>query len=442
MTGIVILFGNVLETYKKKTNIINFFTLSILCLPIACSLLGIKSMELHLGVSLLCLYLILIQKKSVQIFLPKKLLLIFIVFITLLTLQVVSGRGFVILAAGGYVFIICLIFIQVLCKTQSSQYFLVVIVNKALAFLLLLLAAELGCVLLDYQSCLIECIPDYKRKVSADFFAFMPLLAGASGLNSILLGSQSAGMISVLGIIWFSGYQKKEKQKVFHLSKTFWLTLSYILFILTIGLTSTFLFILGVLTRYMGSFKKFFLCFAIALLSIVFLIIFESKIKLFQRYSDNDFVSQTELENIKNNFGYMGPLITRQHATLIYFSASYFSWLKIKPLDKLIGVGKQPFINGDYTLGGDCAFLTGVLLKTGLIWTLTFISFIFLSLYKLRRTPISIMNHGALFHLNKKLFAMILILFCSLVHYGPAIESIGFTYLFGIFLSFAYIKGS
>ena len=119
MTGIVILFGNVLETYKKKTNIINFLTLSILCLPIACSLLGIKSMELHLGVSLLCLYLILIQKKSVQIFLPRKLILTFIVFILLLALQVVSGRGFVILAAGGYVFIVCLIFIQVLCKTQS-----------------------------------------------------------------------------------------------------------------------------------------------------------------------------------------------------------------------------------------------------------------------------------------------------------------------------------
>ena len=159
---------------------------------------------------------------------------------TILVAQILSGRGFVTLAFGGYVVIFGFLFFTFFASGRGITFITII---RGISFLnmffILGLIVEFAIVITGGQVFLTDTLNaypsgGYKNYNPADVPRLIGLFQSQGGLNSVLLGSQIAPMLSLFAAIWFGGVSRLRKgARIYGLK--FWFVLSVLMLIVTIN---------------------------------------------------------------------------------------------------------------------------------------------------------------------------------------------------------------
>jgi hypothetical protein len=257
------------------------------------------------------------------------------------------------------------------------------------------------------------------------------------GLNSVFLGSQLAGTISLLSYIWFS-FTKKLNNFYNFKEFAFWKYLSLFFFIISITGTNFFLLLIFLL---LSGFKysknliyKF--CFVFISTSLFFLIIYliENEI-IYSRIFNSRYInlqpSALEVHKNTNTLDIVTNLTTFEYYLFAFFSPLRL-WSEQSLFTMLIGSGNsidgtKEFVGGDFAYGS-------ILLFGGFLFTFFFTFLIFKLLYNFLNLKISNKFEEKIF----QYFSLVVILlFFSLGHYGQAITNSGIILFFAFHISIA-----
>lgn len=307
----------------------------------------------------------------------------------LLTIQVLSGRGFVVLSAGGYVLIFAAAMLVLFASGPAISLQSVVRATSFLyQFFLLGLVVEAVIIAVGGQPRLAALLlstnsPNYKISNSADFLRAIGLMREAGGLNSILLGSQIAGMLSLFSALWFMGVRTLRSSGLVVGHTRFWIALSLLFFLMTVnGLNCILLAaacaIHAFLSRKLrGERRLLFASLIVTGAAVLYLLIANDL--LFQRIFNGDPVHlQPNDIELYENYGLLGDVegLTTMQYYLHEFSSPLMRWLHQDWADELLGVGAQYFLEAREYVSGDFGFAIGVL-SAGMLWALVFVATLF-----------------------------------------------------------------
>ncbi len=367
----------------------------------------------------------------------------------LLIFQLLTERGFGILANGGYVLIFAIVFVA--CFKTSGGISLTVIIRGITylyKFFMASLFLELFIVLIGFQSNIASLIRStdaggYKDYNGADVLQKLGFL-DISGLNSILLGSQIAVMLSLFSIIWFIMLNKCMKKSKISQNSSLWMNLSFFNFIITINLTGAILAALACITYVIG-FNKKFSFFKLILTSIVLggIAIFIDYIGLFNRIfrTDNLVINHLgPLDELSESGVDMLALATMSARDYYFYvhALPINNWLNEEIIDKLFGVTRESILSLKIYRTGDFA-LAEILYTSGLVWFMVFIMFILypcISTLKLFRISSGTDQDHRIWTIFGAVNALISFLFlASLIHYPQATSNPGVIPLFSIHIA-------
>jgi hypothetical protein len=311
------------------------------------------------------------------------------VLAVLLTIQVLSGRGFVVLAAGGYVLIFAVAMVVLFASGPGISLQSVVRGTSFLyQFFLLGLVLETIIIAMGGQPRLAAILlssnsPNYKISNSADFLRAIGLMQQAGGLNSILLGSQIAGMLSLFSSLWFMGIRALRSSGLAVGHTGFWIALSLLFFLMTINGLNCILFAAACAIYVFLSGKlrveRRFLFAGLILAGAAILYLLISNDLLFQRIFNGDPVHlQPNDIKLYENYGLLGDVedMTTMQYYMHEFSSPLVRWLHQNWANELLGVGAQYFLEAREYVAGDFGFAIGVL-SAGLLWGLIFVATLF-----------------------------------------------------------------
>jgi hypothetical protein len=161
------------------------------------------------------------------------------------------GHGLVILAVGGYVLIFTLVFFTLFSTGAGSSLISIIRgISSLYKFFLTGMLIEAVIILLGWQPQLVSIFsaangPGYKDYNSADVLRYLGFFKDAGGLNSVLLGSQIAGMLSLFATIWFAGIWKLKVGGRAIGRSGFWFKLSILVFLITVNALNFLLLVLA-----------------------------------------------------------------------------------------------------------------------------------------------------------------------------------------------------
>ncbi len=336
----------------------------------------------------------------------------------ILFLHQLLGKGFVIFQ-GGLNIILCTFFFYIWINSNSKyniQYRFFVSLIKFLMFFLFL---EFSVIILGFQSTLNWFFPGYKLYNPFDT-QFLFGLSNLSGANSLFLGSQIAGTISLVAILVFYESYRSIKKNNF-----FWLILSLFLFILTLNGTNFVLLIILIL--FIFRISKIWVkvtLFSFCILIFYFIInngVFD---RFFQEDPDSWVMKNTGMTNLQYYlYAFLSPVI--------FFIQSNISV-------KLFGLGANQYstLGKDLVFESDFGFFVSVILKNGLIWTFGFLFYF----YKL----FSLAGSSDYFNIRFVLKLSILMLLFSTFHYPQIFVNFSVTIFFSYILALYLVclKGS
>lgn len=398
------------------------------------------------GFILFCLYAI--RSNSFSINIPKSLEIPVLIFYIILIIQILTDKGFGIVSAGGYVILMTVIIYGIIRKQMPDIETIVKWMGLLFQILIIGIGFELIIILMGKQSILTELfnsesIAYYKNYNPADLIHFMGLAKNSGGANSILLGSQIAGMLCLFSTLWFSlvlYFPNLSKNK--KITK-YWLFVSILFLLATINGTTALLSTLGFSVAYLLSKNKkqrvnaYFL---ILFVLIVFYILISQGFIFNRIFSKESVTFSQEALEIFNRSGLEERI--KDIAVIDYYFFIFFRpieiWLQSDLFSLIFGSGNNLFIDDENYIGGDFGFGSEVLLKTGLIWAFTFswavLSNCF-SIYSLQYRPVKSSNEWSAL---AKIFAILnLLWFTSLIHYTPATQNAGGYSLFGLTFALA-----
>jgi hypothetical protein len=417
-------------------NLILFSTLT----PILGSILDISFFNLPFLILVLITSIILLSNDYKFKIEYDLLFTTFLITIISLIFSVLFSRGFTILALGGYVILSSFLFqnIYLLHKKLAIKNILNFF-NFFYKCFLIILAIEFFLVLNGYQEFLnfiLDGKPSYKNYNGFDVGRFFSSKFDyIGGLNSIFLGSQIAGTISLLSFIWFN---TTKKLNFFYYFKkfAFWKYLSLFFFIVTLNGTNFFLFLILLLFLVFNYFKNFInKLFFLFILTLFFCLIFyliENEIILSRIFNSRPINLDQSAVTLHSNTNTLG--IVSNFTTVEYYLYSFIRpvilWNEQSLFTKLIGSGNS--IDGlNVFVGGDFAY-GAMLLFSGFLFTFFFTVLILKSAYNLL-----ILKHSNQF--EEKFFQyfslVVILLFSSLVHYGQAITNSGIILFFAFHIS-------
>jgi hypothetical protein len=365
------------------------------------------------------------------------LFITFLVTIIVLALNVLISRGFIILALGGYVIFCSFLFqnIYFLDKKISIKTILIYF-NFFYKFFLTFLLIEFFLILIGHQVLLASIFDGYKDYNSFDTLRlFSSKFDTIGGLNSIFLGSQLAGTISLLSFIWFS-LAKKLNFFFFFKKFIFWKYLS--LFFLISAMTATnfflmiiFIFLIGF--RNLKNFSNKFL-FAVILIFLFFLIFYLiSNQLLYTRIFGAHNANETPkmIEYFKSvNLSDMILNFSKLEYYFFVFSRNVVLWYEQGLIVKLIGVGNyldptKIYVGGEFAYGS-------VLLFNGLLFTFFFTVLFFKFILNFFKSKFNNQYEDKIF----QYFSLVaILLFFSLVHYPQALVNSGIILFFAFHIS-------
>jgi hypothetical protein len=331
--------------------------------------------------------------------------IIFIAVVYVLSQQFLS-KGFV-LFQGGFNIILCTYFFYAWLSTRSNFIVQRKLLLYLMKFLMVFLLIEFSILILGYQPMLKSFFPGYKLYNPFDAQAFLGL-SDLSGPNSIFLGSQIAGTISlVASLIFFYLFKNKVKNSIF------WFLLSTFLFLVNINGTN-FLLLIFILVM---SLRKSDLWSKVSLLSgLILIIYFSINFGIFDRFIHED----------PNSWVMKNTGMSNSQYYLYAFLSPVLFYIKSDITTLLFGLGSEQytFFGSRLDFESDFGFFVAVILKNGLVWTFIFLYYLF-SLFK---HPGDSRSNDFKFILKLCILAM----FISSVHYAQIFVNLAVT----VFLSY------
>lgn len=361
----------------------------------------------------------------------------------ILVLQLLTGRGFVILVGGGYMLLLSFFFYAMFSSGDGISIASIIRrTNFIYKFLMISLFIEFIIVLFGGQSLLIELFSSdasqtYKAYNSADILNMIGIWGDAGGLNSVLLGSQIAGMISLFATIWFIGTIGLSANKNNH---AFWIAFSGFLFLCALNGTNMLLFIvaLTLFTFKINQKRRLFYLFLFALITVSLFLLISNQI-IFERVFSNEVqtsVSQRDLV-FNESIGLAGLPVSRRDMYIAVFTLPIYVLLTLDWMSMFLGVGGSGFLSNYSFITGDNGFVTDVVLKPGLIWAIAFVTYIFLACFPNLEIDVQSSNNrkNALSIIGSVNALISILWLCSTIHYNQALGSVGGIALFSLHLA-------
>jgi hypothetical protein len=369
--------------------------------------------------------------------------ILFLQFILLL-FQVLTGRGFVLMGAGLNLFLLVFIFLQFfyIGKLETKTIFLGI--SLLYSFLLLFLFVEFIITILGGQTLLDQLLPIYKTYNPSELFQRF----GIGGLNSILGGSQIAGMISLFSFFWFfilyyeySHFKVIRKELLFLL-----ILLSVFLYLITMTGTTTLLAVMAfvLFVKYYlksNTAKTLYLALFAILMSVSTLLFYNGL--LFERFfTEKEFTLVPAAKAMLSDLVSSGNTIFNSMTLDVYsyyafhLTNTFYLWLWQDWDNFLFGLGVK-HIELDIFTGSDNGFLFSVLLKCGLFGTILLLVGIWVACYKplkiIVKTKNGLINNWSRLSVIFSIYSVLFL--SSTIHYYQALENPGVYPLFAISIS-------
>lgn len=412
-------------------------------IPMVSSIIGGNWYHLPAIIAVVVVFLILMSDvKNLRVLFEKRLSCALFIMIILLAFQVVTGRGFVILAAGGYLLMFALFFYNLLLTGNVSITKIARELSFIYKFVIGGLIIETLLIFLGLQPLLVDIINSpggtgYKNNNPADALRMIGLFQDAGGLNSIFLGSQIAGMLSLFAVIWFSLLKKCNWEQRVTSNPNLWVYLSFIMLLITLNGMTLIMTILSVIINRLFI-EKVHAVKTLILMSLTFLALCSL---VFQGYLlDRIFSSEVAVLN-PNMLASYG--LTQELYAISTFD--YYIFMFINPLDvwllegevsKLFGVGTQPFLDSKVFISGDFGFATDVLLKSGLLWSVVFLATVLSICLPALKVKLNGSNEQQLLSRLGSVNALISLLWLfSSGHYNQAMQNPGCQMFFALQLA-------
>lgn len=415
-------------------------------LPLASSLLN-RSLY-NIPASLVAFVLVVTIKqlsfRKTRILNPHWLILAGCILFTLLAYQVSTDRGWGILANGGYVIVFAVAFYVLLVSGNGlSLRSMVRAISLIYLFLLFSLVAEAVLVFLGIQPLIAGWLnstnaPNYKLSNSADILRFFGFMKESGGLNSLLIGSQIAGMLSLFSLIWFLAVGKLNSGGDGYARSRLWFALSACMFLSTVNGTNFLLLALGAGAYLFFNIKRKWIAVGVFAVAALVIYVMVRHGLLFSRIFNENLVHlQPEDIEMYSSFGTLRAV--ESMATYEYyiyeFAGPVLYWLDLGWIDQLMGAGAQHLLAMNTYIAGD--FGLGIaIMSSGLMWVVALVAAIcgicIPALKLIQAGPYEIQKWSVLASAN----ALICMLWlASTIHYNQAFANPGGMTLFALHLS-------
>lgn len=370
-------------------------------------------------------------------------ILTLIAFAILISIQLITGRGFVILSAGGYVLLISTLFYHIFSAARVTSLFLLRHFKVYLSVLIVFLFLELFSVILGFQNALSQALPlnnysGYRLGLPADLLHILLPNQSFSGLNSLYLGAQSASLLALISCIFCLVYYSHANYT--SRSQVISIIVSVLLFLLTFNFTSFIAALCAlVLFRILHSKQLLLISDLFILLPIMaFCTFIVSSGFLFDRILSADQSAINSINDLQRfSFFDSSSQLTDVSSRSFYifmFMSPIYAFLSSTPLDALLGVGVR--LSSQYYVSGDFGFFVDVVLKSGVVWSLFFLLFVLFPTIQLYRRPLSLtLPSGKLCTLSCLISVVLLV---STAHYPIALSNPACLTLFSFSLSTSY----
>ena len=433
------------SAYVTKIGILPFWlALMSAMIPMIGSLAGINLYHLPAYLLLGVLLITKLARNDFRIIFCRQLNWAIILMPLLLTIQMVTGRGFVILGAGGYVFIFAIFFYDLFLAGNISIVIVIRRISLIYKFFITGLIFEVILIVFGQQPLLAAIFKSsdvlgYKAYNQADVLRMLGVFQDAGGLNSVLLGSQIAGMLSLFAVIWFFFVMKSGAEKMVVSHPGLWLVLSLVMLLVTVNGT-VFLMAAIAITIYLFFIKKqqrFSMFVLIGLLfSCLGALVFQGY--LFNRVFSNEIALTENQLQVFAQYGLVQEL--QGISVLGYYFFMFLNpihiWLSVGWADKLLGVGAHFFLSDQVFISGDFGFAVDVLLKSGLVWAVTFLTIVLvICSSSLKLVTAGTKDLQLWFGVGSVNALISLLWLFSTLHYGQALQNPGGIVLFALHLA-------
>lgn len=377
-----------------------------------------------------------------------KLTWIFFVMLAFLIIQLATGRGFVILSAGGIVLVFALVFHNLFSTGRGvSANTIVSGISLLYKFFIVGMILELAAIILGAQPLLGGLFssantPGYKMYNPVDLPRLFGAFENAGGINSILLGSQIAGMLSLFAAIWFIGVRQEKSQGSATDISGFWVFSSCCMLLISINGTVLLLAILAAIIYrfYIRPKRVIFSLTVMGLLLAGLYFLVDQGYLLARIFSDEVALHKAGADFLsKQGVAPAGDKLTVLDYYYYSFLNPVYLWFSLDGMNKLIGVGAQFFLSKDEIfIGGDFGFATDVLLKAGGVWSVVFVLTVFAICFPSLRWRTGGSDEQRLWSGIGAINALIALLWLfSTVHYNQALGNPGGIALFSLHLAVA-----
>ena len=366
---------------------------------------------------------------------------------TILAVQVITGRGFVILAAGGYVIILTFFFYSIFTSSSSvTSLSLIRGISTIYKFLLICMLIETVVVILGGQPLLVQLFqssnsPGYKSYNQADIPRMLGLFQDYGGINSILMGSQIAGMLSLFATIWFISINKLPTTSGKSYTSTRWIFLSFLLLFITLNGTIVLLILIAVMLYLfkINQKHKLFYMVLFGLIAVAVFLLIQNGM-LFDRIFSSSAMVDLQDEDVQLNEimgGQGNSMIAAQYYIAVFYLPIYYLFM-LDLINLLIGIGGPTFLSEYSNVTGDFGFGTDVLLKSGLVWSIIFVLYLCFNCLP-RIKPVARFDSRKTLSVIGSTNALISLLWLvSTVHYNQALSNVGGIALFAMHLSVVF----
>jgi len=423
-------------------------------MPVAGSLLDTSMYHVPVGLTVVALFISVTRpQNNINFVFHKKLPWVILVIFSVLTIAWLTGRGFVILGAGGYV-LICVSVYYHFFRTESGMSVKTIVwwVSLLYKFFMTGMLIELFIIMAGHEAFLgqlfhSEAASGYKMYNHAYILRLLGLSPDEGGLNSILLGSQIAGMLSLFSTIWFLGIRHFCSKGVQVNRNKFWIILSIGMLLVSMTGTVLVLILLAFIVYYFLIKAKHLILYLIVmgLCSIGVYLLISHNI-LFGRIFTQENILYAPGVQLLSSHGVteseMGYYSMLDYYTFAFFNPVYI-WLSLDWVNQAIGVGAQYMLNSQTYIGGDFGFATDVLLKTGIVWAVVFVTSVLVICLPVLKNVVWGNGDQRVWSGLAATFALISLLFLfSTFHYDQALGNPGGVALFALHLALTmYCQG-
>jgi len=425
------------------------FKLVLFCLFLPCfgAFFNVNIYHVPIFIGVVAILLICTLKpNSRPILVPGNLQIALCVLMILLIIQILSGRGFGILSAGGYVILMSVILLGIMNYQAPNESTIIGWVSIIFQTLAIGVGIELIIILLGKQPVLTELFysevtTHYKNYNPADLIRFLGLAPDSGGPNSILLGSQVCGMLCLFSTLWFFYLYRLPTNSYNRKAAFYWLVASFILLLFTINGTVTLLAAFGFCLPYYFSKNKKqklqALIFIFLLLITLFMMInqgiilnrvFSGELAIFSQETLSIFKKSGLEHDVKD-------ISVFDFYILIFFRPVEL-WYHSDLFSQFFGAGNSLFLDENIYIGGDFGFGSEILLKTGLIWACAFTWIVLVTCLRSLSLPPKTFGAPPLWVGLARINALMGFLWLiSLIHYTPSTQNAGGYSLFALNLA-------